>query len=170
MGYSRGVRESRSGSSRGAGIDLRDLSGVVKAIHAAGRPGHYVLGQASFLQKLVEGELQIERPEPLPGNVVPWDTDPYRMCDDAAVVYKASGWTSPSGRGGGNWRTCDVSRGGCGCEWLGAQSVANPVATLAATNMALGYARNHFGVGPKHSTAADSVCLGEVTDAREAMH
>ena len=66
MGYSRGSRESRSGPSKGvgdrynhpapkgllmagegAGIDLRDLSGVVKAMHAAGRPGHYVLGQAS---------------------------------------------------------------------------------------------------------------------------
>ena len=56
------------------------------AMHAAGRPGHYVLGQASCLQKLVEGELQVERPEPLSGNVVPWDADPYRMCNGVAVV------------------------------------------------------------------------------------
>ncbi len=55
-------------------------------MHTAGRQGYYVLGQASCLQKLVEGELQVERPEPLPGNVVPWDCDPYRMCDGAAVV------------------------------------------------------------------------------------
>jgi len=34
---------------------------------------------------LVEGELQVERPEPLPGNVVPWDPDPYLMTDTVAV-------------------------------------------------------------------------------------
>jgi hypothetical protein len=66
------------------------------AMHAAGRPGHYVLGQASCLQKLVEGELCVERPEPLPGNVVPWDPDPYRMCDGAAVVeYKGDRMEEP---------------------------------------------------------------------------
>jgi crotonobetainyl-CoA:carnitine CoA-transferase CaiB-like acyl-CoA transferase len=32
------------------------------AMHAQGKPGHYVLGQASCLQKLVEGELQVEAP------------------------------------------------------------------------------------------------------------
>ncbi len=53
-------------------------------------------GQASCLQKLVEGELCVERPEPLPGNVVPWDTDPYRMCDGAAVVeYKGDQTEEP---------------------------------------------------------------------------
>jgi hypothetical protein len=66
------------------------------AMHAAGQPGHYVLGQASCLQKFVEGELCVERPEPLPGNVVPWDADPYRMCDGAAVVeYKGDRLEEP---------------------------------------------------------------------------
>jgi hypothetical protein len=55
----------------------------------AGKPGHYVLGQASVLQKLVEGELLVERPEPLAGNVVPWDPEAYFMTDSVAVVeYK----------------------------------------------------------------------------------
>jgi hypothetical protein len=59
------------------------------AMYLAGKPGHYVLGQASVLQKLVEGELLVERPEPLPGNVVPWDPDPYFMTESKAVVkYK----------------------------------------------------------------------------------
>jgi hypothetical protein len=59
------------------------------AMHVSGKPGHYVLGQASVLQKLVEGELLVERPEPLPGNVVPWDPDPYFMDEMKAVVeYK----------------------------------------------------------------------------------
>jgi hypothetical protein len=39
-------------------------------MYVARKPGHYVLGQASVLQKLVEGELLVERPEPLPGSVV----------------------------------------------------------------------------------------------------
>ncbi len=56
------------------------------AMHAVGRPGHYFLGQASCLQKPVEGELCVERPEPLAGNSVPWDADPYRMCNGASVV------------------------------------------------------------------------------------
>ncbi|HEV3438852.1 MAG TPA: hypothetical protein VG122_15910 [Gemmata sp.] len=34
------------------------------------------LGQASMLQNLVEGELLVERPEPLSGNTVSWDPDP----------------------------------------------------------------------------------------------
>jgi hypothetical protein len=41
------------------------------AMYAAGKLAHYFIGQASVLQKLVEGKLQIERPEPFPGNVVP---------------------------------------------------------------------------------------------------
>jgi len=83
---------------RGAGIDLRDLSGVVKAMHAASRPGQYVLGQASCLQKLVEGGLHVDRPEPLPGNVVPWDADPYRMCDwrgGAGIQRRSDGGAHP---------------------------------------------------------------------------
>ena len=55
-----------------------------------------LLGQASCLQKLVEGELCVDRPEPLPGNVVPWDPDPYRMCNGAAVVeYKGDRMEEP---------------------------------------------------------------------------
>jgi hypothetical protein len=67
-----------------------------KALAMLGKPWHYVLGQASVLQKLVEGELQVERPEPLPGNVVPWDPDPYFMNDKAAVVeYKGERMEEP---------------------------------------------------------------------------
>jgi hypothetical protein len=59
------------------------------AMHAQGRVGHFVLGQATCLQKLVEGELMVPRPEPIPGNVVPWDPDPYFLADGRAVVeYK----------------------------------------------------------------------------------
>jgi hypothetical protein len=67
------------------------------AMHTAGKPGHYVLGQASVLQKLVEGELMVERPAPLPGNVVPWDPDPYFMTDEMAVVeYKGERIEEPT--------------------------------------------------------------------------
>ena len=60
------------------------------------KPGHYALGQASVLQKLVEGELLVERPEPLLGNVVPWDPDPYFMNELAAVVeYKGERMEEP---------------------------------------------------------------------------
>jgi hypothetical protein len=66
------------------------------AMVVTGKPGHYVLGQASVLQKLVEGELLVERPEPLPGNVVPWDPDPYFMTEMAAVVeYKGERMEEP---------------------------------------------------------------------------
>ena len=66
------------------------------AMYVAGKPGHYVLGQASVLQKLVEGELVVERPEPFPGNVVPWDADPYFMTGEAAVVeYKGERMEEP---------------------------------------------------------------------------
>jgi hypothetical protein len=62
----------------------------------AGKAGHYVLGQSSVLKKLVEGELQVERPEPLPGNVVPWDPDPYFMTDELAVIdYKGERLEEP---------------------------------------------------------------------------
>jgi hypothetical protein len=66
------------------------------AMHVAGKPGHYVLGQASVLQKLVEGEFLVERPDPLHGNVVPWDPDPYFMTTRAAVVeYKGERMEEP---------------------------------------------------------------------------
>jgi len=54
-----------------------------------GKHGHYTLGQSSCLAKLVEGEMVVKRPTPIPGNVVPWDPDPYRMNDENALVeYK----------------------------------------------------------------------------------
>jgi len=44
----------------------------------------------------VEGELLVGRPEPLAGNVVPWDPDPYHMTDTAAVVqYKGDRMEEP---------------------------------------------------------------------------
>jgi hypothetical protein len=66
------------------------------AMSLEGAPGHYVLGQVSVLQKLVEGELQVERPEPLTGNLVPWDSDPYFMTEEMAVLeYKGEGIEEP---------------------------------------------------------------------------
>lgn len=47
-------------------------------------PGHYVLGHASCLQKLVEGELVIDVPRD--GQSVPWDREPYRFVDGQAVI------------------------------------------------------------------------------------
>lgn len=57
------------------------------AMHAAGRPGHYPIGQASVMQKLVEGELLVDV-ERRPG-VVPWDRDAYGFSGGLARVdYK----------------------------------------------------------------------------------
>lgn len=50
-----------------------------------------VVGQASVLQKLVEGELVVARPEPLPGNVVPCDAEPNPLTDEMVIVeYKGT--------------------------------------------------------------------------------
>ena len=68
------------------------------AMYADRRPGHYVLGQASCLQKLVEGELMVERPEPLAGNVVPWDPDAYyhdTAANEVRVDYKGASLREP---------------------------------------------------------------------------
>ena len=57
-------------------------------------PGHFVLGQASCMQKLVEGELVVERP-PADGRI-PWEVDPYRVEDGEAVVeYKGTTYREP---------------------------------------------------------------------------
>jgi hypothetical protein len=58
-------------------------------MYLMGKPGHYILGQASILQKLIEEELLVERPGSPRRNVVPWDPDPYFMTDTAAMAeYK----------------------------------------------------------------------------------
>lgn len=71
-------------------------------MHARGLPGHYVLGQSSVLAKLIEGEMVVPRPEPIPGNQVPWDPDPYRLDPMAGagegeviVGYKGQTQTEP---------------------------------------------------------------------------
>jgi crotonobetainyl-CoA:carnitine CoA-transferase CaiB-like acyl-CoA transferase len=65
------------------------------AMHSAGRPGHYVLGQASCMQKLVEGELVLEA-ERAPGGPVPWETEPYRFeAGEAVVQYKGTTYREP---------------------------------------------------------------------------
>lgn len=50
-------------------------------------PGHYTLGQASCMQKLVEGELTIDVERD--GKTIPWENEPYRMDGGEALVqYK----------------------------------------------------------------------------------
>jgi hypothetical protein len=57
-------------------------------------PGHFTLGQASCMQKLVEGELVIERP-PADGRI-PWEVDPYRVEGGEAIVeYKGTTYREP---------------------------------------------------------------------------
>lgn len=59
------------------------------AMHAAGRPGHYTLGQASCMQKLVEGELFDWADLPRRPGAIPWETDRYGVEGGEAVVeYK----------------------------------------------------------------------------------
>jgi hypothetical protein len=54
------------------------------AILEADRPGHYVIGQASCLQKLVEGELliDVERDR----SSIPWDKEAYLADEGGAYV------------------------------------------------------------------------------------
>lgn len=58
-----------------------------KALNAflAGNPGHFVLGQASCMQKLVEGELVIDVERE--GGKVPWEVNPYYARKGEAVVH-----------------------------------------------------------------------------------
>lgn len=51
---------------------------------AVSEPGHYVLGQSSCLQKLVEGELIID--EPRTAQRIPWEVDTYRPAEGAVEV------------------------------------------------------------------------------------
>jgi hypothetical protein len=71
-----------------AGDTTSGLWLAFKAINAylAGEPGHFVLGQASCLQKLVEGELivDVERQ----GGVVPWETGQYQARRGEAVATR----------------------------------------------------------------------------------
>src|SRR6185437_4027761 len=65
------------------------------AMHAQGRHGHYVLGQASCMQKLIEGELVLDAPRRKEGPV-PWETEPYRVEGDTAIVeYKGTTYREP---------------------------------------------------------------------------
>jgi hypothetical protein len=62
---------------------------------ASPEPGHHVLGQASCMQKLVEGELVVPRPPCEPG-CIPWEVEPYRFEDGHAVVqYKGQTYREP---------------------------------------------------------------------------
>ena len=61
---------------------------------ASSEPGYFQLGQASCMQKLVEGELILERPD-TPGRV-PWETEPYHVDDSEAIVqYKGQTQREP---------------------------------------------------------------------------
>lgn len=65
------------------------VAGLWLAFKALSAPaaGHYVIGHASCLQKLVEGELAIEVERD--GHRIPWDQEEYRVVDGhARVRYK----------------------------------------------------------------------------------
>lgn len=69
-------------TTAGLWMAFKALSAVAQS-----RPGHYVLGQASCMQKLIEGELLLDVPRDL--RRVPWDRDLYFADADGAVVeYK----------------------------------------------------------------------------------
>ena len=58
--------------------------------------GHHVLGQASVLQKLVEGELVIDVPRT--SAAIPWETEPYHFDEttrEAVVEYKGTTTREP---------------------------------------------------------------------------
>ncbi len=76
-----------------AGDTIGGLWLAFKALAAPG-PGHYVLGQASCMQKLVEGELVIDVERD--GKTIPWENEPYRFEDGEAVVqYKGDTYREP---------------------------------------------------------------------------
>jgi hypothetical protein len=77
-----------------AGDTIGGLWLAFKAL-ASGKPGHYILGQASCMQKLVEGELAVDRPAAEMGRI-PWEVDPYRVEGGQAVVeYKGTTYREP---------------------------------------------------------------------------
>jgi hypothetical protein len=76
-----------------AGDTIAGLWLAFKAL-AAREPGHYPIGQASCMQKLVEGELIIDVARE-PG-VVPWEVETYRAeGGHAAVTYKGTDYREP---------------------------------------------------------------------------
>jgi crotonobetainyl-CoA:carnitine CoA-transferase CaiB-like acyl-CoA transferase len=65
------------------------------AMHSAGRPGHYEIFQATCMQKLVEGELVVDRPA-CPAGTIPWEVEPYRFEGGHATVrYKGDEYREP---------------------------------------------------------------------------
>lgn len=67
-----------------AGDTIGGLWLAFKLLAVAGQPGHYCIGQASVMQKLVEGELVLDA-DRRPGTI-PWETETYQVRDGAAVV------------------------------------------------------------------------------------
>lgn len=62
---------------------------IAYKVVAAQKPGHYILGHASCLQKLIEGELMVDIERD--SKHVPWDYDTYRYDParrEAVVEYK----------------------------------------------------------------------------------
>lgn len=60
----------------------------------AGKPGHYSIGHASCLQKLVEGELVIDVERN--GKCIPWDIDEYTFRDgEASILYRGERYVEP---------------------------------------------------------------------------
>ncbi|GGH14688.1 hypothetical protein GCM10007036_14200 [Alsobacter metallidurans] len=61
---------------------------------AAPGPGHYMLGHASCLQKLVEGELVVDTDRTRTGT--PWDREPYGADENGALVsFKGAEYREP---------------------------------------------------------------------------
>jgi hypothetical protein len=57
-----------------------------------GRYGHYPIGHATSLAKLVEGELVVDRPTPSSPDQVAWDCDRYGVSGDEAIVEYGDEW------------------------------------------------------------------------------
>lgn len=65
------------------------------AATAARAHGHHALGQASVMQKLVEGELVVDAERSR--GAIPWETETYRAEDGHAVVaYKGEVYREPT--------------------------------------------------------------------------
>lgn len=76
------------------------------AMHARGKSGHFVLGQASCLAKLVEGELVIDEPRWRHGGN-PFEVETYRM-DDAGAEVEFKGETVREPRRDRAWRLANL--------------------------------------------------------------
>jgi hypothetical protein len=66
------------------------------AMHAQKQPGHYILGQATCMQKLVEGELVVTPQRDKQS--IPWDADEYRfdkVTQEAVIAYKGNVYREP---------------------------------------------------------------------------